>query len=710
MYRVIAALVFILGSLTSLAQSSLDTIQYNKVREQKLNQIIHWEEQIEIAKKEKDVYSQAVNTIDLISFKKNNFGSNFEVYKEALHVEKLIEDHNYIDSINILKPKLYFLLGQLLRDQNRLDESILYYKQCIEIAKENNDDEYRNNAKTMLIYVYDINDEDEKALDLFKEIEKEAIETKNYKLESKINEVIAHLYLSKKDYENAFKHIRKSLLNIDSKAGLSYRYSFLSNLFLTTNRHLDSAVYYGEKALNVSNDYQLAIEELYAHEHLKDAYFRLQNYEKAYYHYSKYYELHQKQSSFNEALQIGKVNLEREKEASKLQQELADERLSNQRLVIWIVSGGLLLLILGLYYIFNRLKIIRKQNKIIEQEKLRAEQSERYKEQFLANMSHEIRTPMHAISGMINAITRRNHPKYQDVYLDAMKISLDNLLVIINDVLDLSKIESGNLEISQVNMNFNDVIEHVKSILKYKAEEKGIVLKSVVQDDFPKVIICDPVRLNQILMNLVGNAIKYTDSGFVEIKVSHEKNKIKVAVEDSGIGISPDQLKTIFDSFKQGSNISKSNYGGTGLGLSITKQLIELQNGKIWAESTLGEGSKFFFELPLVLGEDEFNSNILFDESQLMELGKELEGLRILLAEDNEFNIMVVKDDLNWYIPQLKMDVVVNGKLAVEAFSNKAYDLILMDVQMPEMNGYIPKPYKLDELIKTIHSVIKKEE
>ena len=688
MNRMITVLVFVLGGLTSLAQGSFDSIQTNRVKEHKLNLIKNWEEQIEIAKKEKDVYQEVVNTIDLISFKKNNFGYNYEVYKEAIYIEKLIDKYSDVDSINNLKPKLYFLLGQLLRDQNKLDESISYYKQSIELAERNNDEIIKNDARTMLIYVYDINGEDNKALELFKAIEKDAKETKNFKLESKINEVISHLYLSKKDYNNAFKHIRKSLLNFDSKAGLSYRYSFISNLFLKINKELDSAIIYGEKALKVAQENQLEIEEFYAHENLKEAYFKKQDYQKAYYHFDKFYELEQRQRSFDQAIQIGKLNLDREKEEARLQKAFAEERLSNQRLVIWLISGSLLLLIAGIYYIFNRLKVIRKQNKIIEQEKQRAEQSERYKEQFLANMSHEIRTPMHAISGMINAITRRNHPKYQDVYLNAMKISLDNLLVIINDVLDLSKIESGNLEISHINMDFHEVIEHVMSILKYKSEEKGIILKSTIQDNFPKVILGDPVRLNQILMNLVGNAIKFTDSGFVEIKLSRDNNKIKVSVIDSGIGISQDQLSTIFDSFKQGSNISKSRYGGTGLGLTITKQLIELQNGKIWAESEEGVGSTFSFELPLIISEDTQEVQSTFTDTQLIALGKELKELKILIAEDNEFNIMVVKDDLNWYIPKVNITVVENGKLAVEAFSKEVFDVILMDVQMPEMNGY----------------------
>ena len=190
------------------------------------------------------------------------------------------------------------------------------------------------------------------------------------------------------------------------------------------------------------------------------------------------------------------------------------------------------------------------------------------------------------------------------------------------------------------------------------------------------------------MINLISNAIKFTDRGYVEIDLSNTKDKILFAIKDTGIGISSDQKEAIFGSFKQGDNISKGKHGGTGLGLAISKQLIELQNGTIWVESEKDKGSTFFFELPLVLGELAQETNVTFTEDQLKVLGKELEGLHILLAEDNEFNIMVVKDDLEWYIPKVNLTIVSNGKLALEQLEENSFDAILMDVQMPEMNGY----------------------
>ena len=743
--------IFIYFSVAINYAQEVDSISLQKIKDEQVLAIERWEAQLKSARERQDLYTEMLILPRLIQSKIADFGDNTSAYENIIHLKKLIEDNPNSRALKFIEADFNMLMGMLLRDQFKLDESLDHFKKATVFSKRDGNFEIYRDASNHVGEILSMQGKNEEAIIYFNKLEKTGVPSEFEDADemvylTRVYQFKAEHFLRNDELDSTLYYARKSLYDGASTNMMSNRYGLMATAFLDLNKEMDSTIYFANKSLSLALDIGAEREEIYGHDLLRQVYQKKGDFKLAYFHFDKFYELQQRQRSYDNALKIGSLNIAQEQERAQFQQALANERLSNQRIIIWIVTCGLLLLIIGLYYIFNRLKLIRKQNKIIEQEKLRAEQSERYKEQFLANMSHEIRTPMNAISGMINAITRRNHPKYQDVYLDAMKISLDNLLVIINDVLDLSKIESGNLEISQVNMSFHDVIEHVKSILKYKAEEKGIVLKSSIQDNFPKVIIGDPVRLNQILMNLVGNAIKFTDSGFVEINLSYENDEIKVSISDSGIGISQDQLKTIFDSFKQGSNISKSNYGGTGLGLSITKQLIELQNGKIWAESVLGKGSTFFFELPLMISQDSNDVQSAFSDSQLVELGKELKGLHVLIAEDNEFNIMVVKDDLNWYIPEIDIKVVENGKLAVEAFSNNEYDLILMDVQMPELNGYeatkairkleketktpiiamtasllknqidkcykagmdayIPKPYKPEELIRTLHDVI----
>ena len=416
---------------------------------------------------------------------------------------------------------------------------------------------------------------------------------------------------------------------------------------------------------------------------------------------------------------------------------------------IFIGLGLMALFLAGGFWSRNR--FVRKTNAELNIAKNRAERSEQFKQQFLANMSHEIRTPMHAISGMVKILKRNEHLPTQDTFLNAMHTSSDNLVIILNDVLDLSKIEAGKLDIEKIPMSPTAVIENVIQILKYKAEEKGLGLNFQIDEDVPNLIMGDPTRLNQILINLAGNAIKFTDKGNVNILLQKENDRLRFSIKDTGIGIPKDRLEKIFGAFEQAKDSTTRNYGGTGLGLSISKQLVELQSGKIWAESEEGQGSTFYFELPLVeAAENAIGGNVI-TEDKLKTMAASLEGIRILLAEDNAFNQMIAQDDLSYFIKNVKIDVVENGALAVEKFQQENYDLILMDVQMPEMNGfeatrkiraiektegretaipiiamtasllkteidschqagmnnYIPKPYQAEELIGPIYEEVK---
>ena len=321
--------------------------------------------------------------------------------------------------------------------------------------------------------------------------------------------------------------------------------------------------------------------------------------------------------------------------------------------------------------------------------KQRAETSEKHKEQFLANMSHEIRTPMHAISGMLQIIKRNEHPASQDVYLDAMSKSSENLVVILNDVLDLSKIEAGMINIDSAPMKPQLVVENVSKVLHFKAIEKGLLLSFEVKPDVPELVMGDAARLNQILLNLVGNAIKFTEKGNVDISLSRTGGSLKFCIKDTGIGIPENKLKSIFDAFEQASTSTTRKYGGTGLGLNISQQLVQAQNGKIWVESEEGAGSKFYFELPLVkVSINATSDEELMTADKLADMAKSLKGMRILLAEDNDFNQMIATDDLEFYIEGLHLDIASNGAEALAKAKTGSYDVILMDVQMPEMDGF----------------------
>jgi len=334
---------------------------------------------------------------------------------------------------------------------------------------------------------------------------------------------------------------------------------------------------------------------------------------------------------------------------------------------------------------------VREKTKELEEEKERAEHSEKVKEQFLANMSHEIRTPMNAILGMTRLLLEKGPREDQLKYLNAIKQSSDNLLVIINDILDLSKIEAGKINFESVGFELAEQVKTVITTIKLNADEKHLDLNCSIADDVPHRIIGDPYRLTQILLNLAGNAVKFTEKGSVSLIVSLvEKNatdaKIKFEVSDSGIGIAQDKLDYIFDMFTQESSSTTRKFGGTGLGLAICKRLVELQGGSIHVESEMGKGSAFSFMITYGIQPDTVQHDITKEKKQVSR--DQLKNIAILLVEDNEFNQMVAVDTIRDSIEGVTIDVAVNGKEAVEMVAKNNYDVVLMDIQMPEMDGH----------------------
>jgi PAS domain S-box-containing protein len=323
--------------------------------------------------------------------------------------------------------------------------------------------------------------------------------------------------------------------------------------------------------------------------------------------------------------------------------------------------------------------------------KNKAEGAMKSKQQFLSNMSHEIRTPMNAIIGFTKVLLKTELSAKQKEYLTAIQMSGDALIVLINDILDLAKVDAGKMTFEHTPFNLALSISTILHLFETKVQEKNLRLIKLYDAQIPDVIVGDPIRLHQIILNLMSNAVKFTSKGSVTVSVALvDENKEQVMIEfsvtDTGIGISGSQLETIFDNFYQASNDTARLFGGTGLGLAIVKQLVEPQGGKMKVKSRLNEGSTFSFTLSFL----KTNAEAAI-KTEMMVLDEGVKNIKVLVAEDMALNQLLMKTILDDF--GFERDIADNGKIAIEKLTQKPYDIILMDLQMPEMNGFEATEY-----------------
>jgi PAS domain S-box-containing protein len=331
----------------------------------------------------------------------------------------------------------------------------------------------------------------------------------------------------------------------------------------------------------------------------------------------------------------------------------------------------------------------KKQEKELLASKENAIKSVKAKDMFLSTMSHEIRTPLNAVIGMTHILLEEDPKEEQIENLKTLKFSAENLMVLINDILDYNKIDAGQITFEKIDFSIRDIANGIRQSLIFKADEKGVNLNLNIDPAVPEVLIGDPVRLAQIINNLVSNAIKFTEKGSVtvdvkNVKLAENEAEIRFEVTDTGIGIPNDKLDYIFYSFTQASFDITRKFGGTGLGLAITKRLLKLQGGDIKVESELGKGSRFYFNLVYKIGRSENLSRNLNPYGQI--IFKSLKGTRLLLVEDSQINKLVATKFLSKW--DVDIDYADNGLEALDKVKTENYELVLMDLQMPEMDGY----------------------
>jgi len=603
-----------------------------------------------------------------------NYKLSLTAFNEAIQFFQALGDRNgQLDCLNEIS-SIYFKLGDI-------PSAMEYILQSLKIHTDLGDSEGIANNYNELGKLYVFLQDYDNAIDHFKKGLKifEGLKNKGQMVNSYF--LLGNAYNWMNDYDKALYYLLRASNSLEQLTDIDTKAKTLGSLAIlyTKQKEYEKAIGYFNEALSVAKDGASSVVKAQIQKSLANLYIDLTQYDKAIEILNNALAIAQTSPMEGQLVKIHEFLSMAYEKLGDSQNALAHYKIYSE-LDKHVASEEVNLKAKALHIRYD-LEELRKQKEI-------AELSDKLKEQFLANVSHEIRTPMNGVLGMAHLLSKTSPTKEQEEYIEAIKLSANNLMVIINDILDFSKINAGKIEFNENEFNLRELIRGIIQILQVKADEKKIKIGCTIDYRIKDNLVGDPIRLNQILMNLMGNAVKFTEHGKVmlEVKLMEQHDttcKIRMKVIDSGIGIPENKLQSIFDSFEQADN-NKRRYEGTGLGLTIVKQLVELQGGDISVKSQVNNGSEFTVDMTFRMGKSEAAESVQRpEEIEAMDFSH----VRVLIVEDNRVNQLLVKNMLKKFGFD-NMDTAENGLLALNRLKEKDYDIVLMDIQMPEMDGY----------------------
>ncbi|MDP1726963.1 MAG: tetratricopeptide repeat protein [Bacteroidota bacterium] len=658
-------------------------------------------EDFEKANAQKELAS-AQNLLGIIYEKQGKYNQAIKCYFKALFIFDQLSDQKGIANE-------YNNIGLVFNMERHYQRALLYFNRALKIGNELHDESIITNALSNMAICYQEQKLPEKALEYFNrvyEIDLKRNDTRNLGLTYNNLGVV---YFDLKKYALAKEYLLRAATlktNDEELEGLANTYNNLGSVY-TKLKNDDSALFYLQMAVKIAREEGSLPVLKEAYDNYSDFYEQKGDLVNAFDYIKKSNALNDSIILTGSAVALSQLendylSLSTEKREFE---SASNKEKSKLRLRLYVVSLLLVVIVFGFlfYYIVKvkksnkhlqiKQKKIEIQNKILQvknieilQAKEAAEEAAKVKTQFISTISHEIRTPLNAIIGVANLLNQNSPQPAQYENLNILKISSENLLSLVNNILDFSKMEAGKMQLETIDFNLRSIVFDVKELFSIKSVEKGVELLIQYDEKIPSVLKGDPLRINQLLINLVNNAIKFTDSGYVKIDISLQLSTINhalvhFAISDTGIGISQSKQSAIFESFAQADTNTTRKYGGTGLGLSICKKILENLNSKLQLESVSGKGSTFYF-------------TINFEVSRNASIGKSaktasfedsIKGKRVLIVEDNMMNVMVLRQFLQkWGIIT---EVALNGKEGFERVKETNFDAILMDIHMPEMDG-----------------------